>query len=582
MIPLTENAEKVLESRYLRRNLKGVVAETPDELFMRVANAVADAELEWGTHSEVEKWRYVFYDAMRNLLFLPNSPTLMNAGTLLNQLSACFVLPVEDSIDSIFTTLKHAALIQQSGGGTGFNFSKLRPKNDLISVTGGEASGPVSFMKVYDAATEYVKHGGKRRGANMGILNVDHPDIEEFVVSKKDSPALNNFNISVGITDNFMRAVEADRSWDLVHPNSKAIVKTIQAKALWELISDSARQCGDPGLVFLDSINAGNPLRSMGKIECTNPCGEVPLLPYESCNLGSINLSKFVENDRGKNIINFLRLGSTVEMAVRFLDNVIEINHYLIPETRSIVTANRKIGLGIMGWAELLIMLGIPYDSEEAVMVAEQLMDFLKERALEVSIQLAKDRGVFKNWEKSIFYPGVRLRNATRLSIAPTGTISMIAGTSSSIEPLFAVAYRRSNILDGSTFFEINPLFLEYLKKNRLYSDSLVERVKETGYLNPIKELPNEAKNIFKTALEISPEWHLRHQVTFQKYVDNAVSKTINLPEDASTADISDSYMNAWKQKAKGITIFRYNSKLKQVLEKGLSTSVKACKVCIN
>lgn len=582
MIPLSENATKVLETRYLLRNLKGVFAETPDELFMRVAKSIAEAELEWGTHNDVERWQNTFYDAMKNLLFLPNSPTLMNAGTSLNQLSACFVLPVDDNMDSIFTTLKHAALIQQSGGGTGFNFSRLRPKNDLISITGGEASGPVSFMKVYNAATEYVKHGGKRRGANMGILNVDHPDIEEFIVSKKDENTLNNFNISVGIADNFMHAVEDNKSWDLVHPNSKAIVRTVQAKKLWKLIVDSAWQTGDPGLVFLDTINAGNPLRAMGKIECTNPCGEVPLLPYESCNLGSINLSKFVETYRGKNIINFMKLGATIEMAIRFLDDVIEVNHYLLPETKSIVNANRKIGLGVMGWAELLIMLGFSYDSKEAVMLAEQLMDFFKEKALEASAQLAKERGVFKNWEKSVFYPRIRVRNATRLSIAPTGTISIIAGTSSSIEPLFAIAYRRSNILNGNTLFEINPFFVEYLKRNGLYSESLLEQVKETGYLKSIKRLPVEVKNLFKTALEISPAWHLKHQVTFQKYVDNAVSKTINLPEEASRADVSNSYMTAWKEKAKGITIFRYNSKSKQVLEKGVSSGIRACKVCIN
>jgi len=580
MISFSENALKVLESRYLRRNLKGELVETPDELFTRVAKAVAEAEFEWGTHSEAEKWQNIFFESMRNLLFLPNSPTLMNAGTPLNQLSACFVLPIEDNLDSIFTTLKQAALIQQSGGGTGFNFSKLRPKNDLISVTGGEASGPVSFMKVYNAATEYVKHGGKRRGANMGILNVDHPDIEEFISSKKDENTLNNFNISVGIYDQFMRAVEANESWNLIHPNSKSIVKTIKAKDLWKLIVESAWLCGDPGLVFLDTINASNPL--LGKIECTNPCGEVPLLPYESCNLGSINLSKFVEHERGKNIINYIKLHSTIEMAVRFLDNLIEVNHYLLPETKSIVTSNRKIGLGIMGWAEMLIMLEMAYDSEEAVKLAEQVMDFIREKSREASVQLAKERGAFKSWEKSIFYPKTRLRHATRLSIAPTGTISIIADTSSSIEPLFAIAYRRSNVLNGITLLEINPLFIGYLKKNKLYSESLVEEVKETGYLQHIKQLPGEVKNIFKTALEISPPWHLKHQVAFQKYVDNAVSKTINLPEAASINDVSKNYMNAWRQKVKGITIFRYNSKNKQVLEKGISSGIKACKVCIN
>jgi len=582
MMPLSKNALKVLNSRYLRKNLTGELVENADELFMRVAKAVAEAELEWGTYSDTDKWQNIFYESMRNLLFLPNSPTLMNAGTPLNQLSACFVLPVEDNLDSIFTTLKHAALVQQSGGGTGFNFSRLRPKNDLISITGGEASGPVSFMKVYNAATEYVKHGGKRRGANMGILNIDHPDIEEFIVSKKEEKTLNNFNISVGITDKFMQAVETGQSWSLIHPNSRSVAKTVKAKDLWKLIIENAWLSGDPGLIFVDTINAGNPLTSLGKIECTNPCGEVPLLPYESCNLGSINLSKFVEHKRGKNIINFRRLGSTIDMAIRFLDNVIEVNHYLLPETKAIVTSNRKIGLGLMGWAEVLIMLEIPYESEEAVILGAQLMDFFKEKSLEASVQLARERGVFKNWEKSIFYPNIKLRNATRLSIAPTGTISIIAGTSSSIEPLFAIAYRRSNVLNGSTLFETNHLFVDYLKKNKLYSEALLDEVEETGYLQHTEQLPATIRNIFKTALEISPAWHLKHQVTFQKYVDNAVSKTINLPETAALDDVYQTYMNAWKQKAKGVTIFRYHSKEDQVLEKGISSDIKACKVCIN
>lgn len=582
MIPFSENALKVLESRYLRRNLKGELVETPDELFVRVAKTIAEAELEWGTQSDMDKWQEIFNDAMKNLHFLPNSPTLMNAGTSLNQLSACFVLPVADDIDSIFTTLKQAALIQQSGGGTGFNFSHLRPKDDFISITGGSASGPVSFMKVYNAATEYVKHGGKRRGANMGILNVDHPDIEEFIRSKKEEKELNNFNISVGITDKFMQAVEADQSSLLIHPNSKSTVKIIPAKKLWQLIIENAWLGGDPGLIFLDTINATNPLLSVGKIECTNPCGEVPLLPYESCNLGSINLSKFVEEKRGKKIIDYLKLGATIEMAIRFLDNMIEVNHYLLPETKAIVASNRKIGLGVMGWAELLIMLEIPYDSEEAITLADRVMNFFKEKSLEASVQLAKERKAFKNWEKSIFYPKIKLRHATRLSIAPTGTISIIAGTSSSIEPLFAIAYHRSHVLDGNTLAEINPLFIGNLQKNKLYSEALMEEVKETGSVKHIKQIPDSLKNIFKTALEISPAWHLKHQVVFQRYVDNAVSKTINLPEATTVNDINMIYLNAWRQKAKGITIFRYNSKNKQVLEKGISSGIKACRVCIN
>lgn len=579
-MPFSENALKVLESRYLRRNLKGELAETPDELFMRVAKAVAEAELTWGTHSDVEKWQRIFYESMKELIFLPNSPTLMNAGTSLNQLSACFVLPVEDNLDGIFTSLKNAALIQQSGGGTGFNYSHLRPHHDLISLTGGEASGPVSFMKVFNCATEYVKYGGKRRGANMGILNVDHPDIEEFVVSKKEENVLNNFNISVGITDKFMEAVENGKTWDLVNPNSRSVVKAIKAKGLWNLITENAWASGDPELVFLDTINASNPLLSFGKIECTNPCGEVPLFPYEACNLGSINLSKFLEHQKGKKKINYKKLAAAVEMAIRFLDNVIEVNHYLLPETKSIVNANRKIGLGLMGWAELLIMLDIPYESQPAIVLGAQLMKFFNQKSFEASLQLAKERGAFKNWEKSSYYPDTMLRNATRLSIAPTGTISIIANTSSSIEPLFAIAYQRSHVLEGSTLTEVNPLFIDHLKRNKLYSESLMEEVREAGYLQHIRQIPIATRNLFKTALEISPAWHLKHQVVFQKYVDNAVSKTINLNDSATGDDIGHVYFDAWKQKAKGITVFRNHSKMTQVLEKGISRPVKACTVC--
>jgi ribonucleoside-diphosphate reductase alpha chain len=580
MSQLSDNALKVLESRYLRKNLNEELIEMPFEMFMRVARAVAEPELQWGTHRDEDKWRENFFTAMRDLTFLPNSPTLMNAGTPLNQLSACFVLPVEDNMESIFTTLKNTALIQQSGGGTGFNFSKLRPKNDLISVTGDEASGPVSFMKVYDAATEYVKLGGKRRGANMGILNVDHPDIEEFIVAKKDPQTLNNFNISVGISDAFMNAVMEDKMWNLVHPNSKMVVKTIPAKVLWKRIVESAWLSGDPGLLFLDTINGSNPLVKLGKIDCTNPCGEVPLLPYESCNLGSINLSKFVSSN-GENAIDYTKLGETIETGIRFLDNVIEANRYLLPETKAIVTANRKVGLGVMGWADLLIKLRIPYESEQALSLAAEVMGFFRQKSLEASVALAEKRGAFKNWEKSIFYPDRKLRNATRLSIAPTGTISIIADASSSIEPLFALAYRRTNVLKHVTLTETNALFADYLTKNKLYSESLMDEVEERGQLRDIQGIPEELKHLFKTATEISPGWHLKHQVTFQKYVDNAVSKTINLPEDATVEQTAESYLNAWKQKAKGITVYRYNSKSSQVLKKGVTGDAKACKVCI-
>jgi ribonucleoside-diphosphate reductase alpha chain len=579
MVQLSENSLKVLQRRYLLRNKE--YQETPDLLFRRVAKAVALAELYWGKEEDVKTWEEKFYRVMSELLFLPNSPTLMNAGTEKNQLSACFVLPVEDNMDSIFTTLKNAALIQQSGGGTGFNFSHLRPINDPVNTTGGTASGPVSFMKIFNAATEHVKQGGKRRGANMGILNINHPDIEKFIKVKRQKDQLNNFNISVGITDDFMHTVEQNAEWDLVHPNSKEVLKTVLAVKLWNDIIESAWLTGDPGLIFLDTMNATNPTPAIGKIECTNPCGEVPLLVYEPCNLGSINLSKFVTNKNGKNEVDWHRLEEVIAIATRFLDNVIEVNHYIIPEIKAMAMGNRKIGLGVMGWAELLILLEIPYDSEAAICLAEQLMQFIQQKSKETSVELSSERGVFPNWEKSIFYPDISVRNATRTSIAPTGTISIIADTSSSIEPLFALAFRRQHVLNEETLLSVNRLFLEYLKAHDLLTEKIREQVICDGTAAHIKELPLSVKNIFKTALDISPEWHLRHQLAFQKYTDNAVSKTINLSETASKKDVDVIYKSAWRQKAKGITIFRYNSKGKQVLQTGIQSGIKACKICI-
>lgn len=571
---LSNNAMKVLGHRYLLR--KNGDVETPDEMFRRVSKAVASAELKWHNKNYVEDTEQAFYEMMSELFFLPNSPTLMNAGTDLNQLSACFVLPVEDSLNEIFTSLKNAALIQQSGGGTGFNFSHLRPKDDPLTITSGTASGPVSFMKVFDAATEHIKHGGKRRGANMGILNVDHPDIEEFISVKKEGQNLNNFNISVGISDAFMEAVESNSNWNLINPKTKSISKTIKAKKVWNSIIENAWQTGDPGLIFLDTINETNPLITMGKIESTNPCGEVPLFPFEACNLGSLNLVRFVKKEAS---IDWEKLSSVIENAIRFLDDVIEINNYILRETKSIVQQNRKIGLGVMGWADLLLRLQIPYDSEAAISLAETLMGFIQQKAIEASGKVAKERGCFANWDKSIFYPNKLMRNATVLSIAPTGTISIIANVSSSIEPLFALAFERKNILDGSALSEFNEYFLEYLKEYDLYTSQIVEQVRKDGNLSNVETIPYETKMIFKTALEISPEWHLKHQTIFQKYVDNAVSKTINLPEEASIADVDHIYKLAWRQKAKGITIFRQHSKTKQVLEQGVS-EVKACRVC--
>lgn len=582
MVQLADNALKVLQSRYLHKNIKGCVSETPDELFQRVAKAIAAAELCWGSNADVKKWEEKFYSLMSELLFLPNSPTLMNAGTAANQLSACFVLPVEDNMNSIFTTLKYAALIQQSGGGTGFNFSHLRPKDDPVSSAGGTASGPVSFMKIFDAATEHIKQGGKRRGANMGILNVDHPDIEEFVSAKKEPGILNNFNISVGISDEFMQAAVINGGWSLIHPNTKKTVKKINAGILWNDIVESAWQTGDPGLIFLDTINAGNPTPALGKIESTNPCGEVPLLPYEACNLGSINLSKFIGQKNSRNEIDWQGLEEVVSIAVRFLDNVIEVNNYIIPAIKEMTLGNRKIGLGVMGWAELLIELEIPYDTEEAVLLAKQLMQFIREKSREASAELAKQRGVFPNWDKSIYAPGTPVRNATCNSIAPTGTISIIGDTSPSIEPLFALAFQRHRVLNEEDLFSINQHFVSYLKKHHLHSEKIMEQVLEAGVAQKIEELPLPVKKIFKTALEIHPDWHLRQQLAFQQFTDNGVSKTINLPQTATAKDIAEIYTSAWRNKAKGITIFRYNSKgQQQVMWQGIRSGIKSCKVCI-
>lgn len=580
-IELSENALKVLERRYLLRNKEGNIDETPDQLFRRVAKAVAEAELSWGNNRDAGKWEEKFYAAMSKLLFLPNSPALMNAGTGYHQLSACFVLPVEDNMNSIFTTLKQAALIQQSGGGTGFNFSHLRPRDDRTSATGGTASGPVSFMKIFDAATEHIKQGGRRRGANMGILNVNHPDIEEFIVAKKEKAALNNFNISVGITDDFMKAAEVRGTWNLVHPNSKKTIKTVDAKRLWYTIVETAWQTGDPGLIFYDTINQHNPTPALGIMESTNPCGEVPLLPYEPCNLGSVNLSKFITLHNGNSEINWGHLEKVIKTAVRFLDDVIEVNNYIIPEIRAMALANRKTGLGVMGWAELLVQLEIPYDSEKAVRLAEQLMQFIQQKSTEASAELAETRGVFPNWRKSIYYPQTKIRNATRTSIAPTGTISIIAGTSPSIEPLFALAFQRQHVLNEETLFSVNRLFIDYLKTHQLYSEKILQQVMEEGIAEKIPGLPPVVKQIFKTAPEIPPAWHLKHQLAFQKYTDNAVSKTINLPETATINDVEEIYKMAWQQKAKGITIFRYHSKGKQVIHRGLKSTGNACRICI-
>ncbi|MBI3510285.1 MAG: adenosylcobalamin-dependent ribonucleoside-diphosphate reductase [Bacteroidetes bacterium] len=570
---ISPNALTVLQSRYLLRDNAGMLCEDPVQLFRRVSNAMARSEKKFG--GDEKKVADEFYELMSSLRFLPNSPTLMNAGTPKQQLSACFVLPVEDSLNGIFDTLKHAALIHQSGGGTGFNFSKIRPKNDFLPDSGGTASGPLSFMELFDASTERIKQGGKRRGANMGILNCDHPDIEEFISFKKDPLALRNFNISVGAGDAFLRAVEKNESWNLVHPGSGAVTKTIFAKELWNKIIDNAWATGDPGMIFIDAIERANPTPKQGAINCTNPCGEVPLLPYEACNLGSVNLSLFVMRKNNSAAIDYDTLEKTIFSAVRFLDNVVEENNYILPEIESTVKRNRKIGLGVMGWAEMLIKLGIPYASEEAVSLGNSLMKFINEISERASELLAKERGNFPGWAGSIFSSRTPVRNATRTAIAPTGTIGVIANTSPSIEPLFALAFRREHVLGGKTLLEINETGKKLLESKGLYSNTTMNTILAEGSIEHTA-LPGEIKSLLQTSHAIAPEWHLRHQAAFQQYTDNAVSKTINLPNNATRGDISEIYMRAWKMRLKGITVFRDGCK-PQVMNAGTS-----CEVCVS
>lgn len=562
---LSENARVVLQARYLRRDEEGRVVETPEGLFIRVAKAVSQAEAAYGGPAASELWEERFYGALSSLAFLPNSPTLMNAGTPLGQLSACFVLPVDDTIEGIFESVKNMALIQRTGGGTGFSFSRLRPKNSIVSSTGGRSSGPVSFMKIFDCATENIKQGGRRRGANMGILRIDHPDIEEFITAKLEEGELRNFNLSVGVTDLFMKALKKNRTYELIDPQSKSTIKKLSAKNIFRKISECAWRSGDPGVVFLDTINRTHPLSALGRIEATNPCGELPLLPYESCNLASVNLSRVVSDGS----IDWDKLGSIVRIAVRFLDDVIEVNRFPLPEIEEVTKSNRKIGLGIMGFAEMLISLGISYASDEALEQADKIMSFIYGEAVRASMKLADERGVFPNWENSGYaQEGKRLRNATLTSIAPTGTISIIAGTTAGIEPLFALAYKR-NVLEGKTLYEINPVFLEYAKREGFYSESLARDLQESGGIHGLKTVPSELKKVFVTALDVPYEQHIRIQAAFQRHVDNSVSKTINIPENVSVDDVQNAYMLAYELGCKGITVFRYGSRKQQVLELG-------------
>ncbi|MEK6672739.1 MAG: adenosylcobalamin-dependent ribonucleoside-diphosphate reductase [Nitrospirota bacterium] len=564
---LTENALKVLKARYLLKDKSGDVIERPEDMFRRVASTIASAEKQFG--SDPLLWEDKFYELMTDLRFLPNSPALMNAGREIGQLAACFVLPVDDSIHSIFDTLRNSALILQSGGGTGFSFSRLRPKTDLVRSTGGIASGPVSFMKIYNTATEVIKQGGARRGANMGILRIDHPDILDFIRVKRNENELANFNISVAVTDSFMDALKADTEYRLINPRNKATTGSVKARDVFDEIVESAWETGDPGLIFIDRINRSNPTPQLGEIESTNPCGEQPLLPYEACILGSINLSKYVRRASGGNKpslrdirkhIDLDALSSDIRTAVRFLDNAIEVNKYPLPDIEVMHKGNRKIGLGVMGWADMLILLGLPYNNKTAFRLAREIMRFISTTSKEVSAGLANERGSFPNFEASVYntsgMPG--LRNATTTTIAPTGTLSIIADCSNGIEPIFAVAYKR--LILNTELIEINKYFFKIAREQGFYTKELEEKIIREGRLTGLKEIPPDIRRIFRTAHEILPDDHIEMQAAFQEYTDNAVSKTINMPKHAKKEEISRAFLLAYEKGLKGITIFRYGT----------------------
>ncbi len=564
---LSENAVKVLEKRYLEKDENGNLLEDCEGMFRRVAKAIASADAAYTDEKGLAAIEQEFYDMMANLEFLPNSPTLMNAGRPLGQLSACFVLPVEDTMEGIFESIKNAALIHKSGGGTGFSFSRLRAKGSAVNSTGGVASGPISFMKVFNAATEAVKQGGTRRGANMGILRIDHPDIMEFISCKSDNSEITNFNLSVGITEDFMKAVEHNLEYELLDPKTKKPVAKLNAKEVFDIIVEMAWKNGEPGIIFLDRLNRDNVTPKLGEIESTNPCGEQPLLPYEACNLGSINLYNMLDDSHKG--LDFSKLENTVRKAVRFLDNVIEVNKYPLPEIDKMTRGTRKIGLGVMGWADTLCALGVAYNSQAAIDLADKVMSFISDTALNASQDLAELKGVFPFYEDSIYaQKGIKMRNATTTTIAPTGTLSLIAGVSSGIEPIFAISYIR-NVMDNSELVEVNPVFKESALSGNFYSDELMKKIARVGTVKNMNEVPKNVQDIFVTAHDVLPEWHVKMQAAFQRHTDNAVSKTVNLSHDATTDDVREVFTLAYKTQCKGVTIYRDGSRDLQVLNIG-------------